>query len=74
MFYADNREETCSFRESSYRERAKVMEEDEELPKARVYVGLERMRELLGVLERLEEEVEHNKEEEEEEEEEQQQE
>jgi hypothetical protein len=37
------------------------MEEDEELPKARVYVSLNRMREFLGVLERLEEEVEHNK-------------
>ena len=61
MFYRRQPRRDVFFVSRGYRERAKVMEEDEELPKARVYVGLERMRELLGVLERLEEEVEHNK-------------
>jgi len=61
MFYRRQPRRDVFFVSRGYRERAKVMEEDEELPKARVYVSLERMRELLGVLERLEEEVEHNK-------------
>ena len=60
-FYRRQPRRDVFFVSRGYRERAKVMEEDEELPKARVYVSLERMRELLGVLERLEEEVEHNK-------------
>ena len=61
MFYRRQPRRDVFFVSRGYRERAKVMEEDEELPKARVYVSLERMRELLGVLKRLEEEVEHNK-------------
>ena len=61
MFYRRQPRRDVFFVSRGYRERANVMEEDEELPKARVYVSLERMRELLGVLERLEEEVEHKK-------------
>ena len=58
MFYRRQPRKDVFFVKRGYRDRAKEAEgEEEELPTARVYVSLKRMRELLGVVDKLEEEV-----------------
>ena len=62
MFYRRQPRRDAFFVRPGFRGRAKALEADDELPKARVYVSLMRMRELLEVSKRLEEEVEQKKE------------
>ena len=62
MFYRRQPRRDAFFVRPGIRGRAKALEADDELPKARVYVSLMRMRELLEVSKRLEEEVEQKKE------------
>ena len=62
MFYRRQPRRDAFFVRPGFRGRAKALEADDELPKARVYVSLERMRELLEVSKKLEEEVEEKKE------------